>query len=214
MLTLKAEELYFLGRYMNAQYIDYDYVQLMEDIQNNYSLKEKEIIADLVDRDVLMEDFSGDIEIDEDIENILKPIFFGFFESSMNHYIIRGSETEIKENYRFHYLDGFSTVVEIKDKYLNVSGNAEDILKNLFKRIVPSEYQGDSKEIPVSQIKQGTVSEVLILRNIMIGQQEYTGQLCKAGGIWYEIRDNETAEAMPGKKLMKRWEEALGSPSI
>ena len=42
---ISPQELFYIGKYMRAQYIDYDYVRLMGDLTRKYSLKEKEIMA-------------------------------------------------------------------------------------------------------------------------------------------------------------------------
>ncbi len=83
-IILTPEELYYLGTLLQAKYIDYAYVAAMDDIGQNYKLFEKETGAALVSKGILLEDFSGNTEISEAAAGLLRPIFFGETETSID----------------------------------------------------------------------------------------------------------------------------------
>ena len=76
-IVLTPEQLYFMGRLLQAQYIDYAYVAAMNDINQNFTLFETEAKASLVSARILMEDFGGNVEVDPTVLGILTPIFSG-----------------------------------------------------------------------------------------------------------------------------------------
>ena len=41
-IVLSAKELYYLGKLMQARYIDYSYIAAMDDVGKNYSVFESE----------------------------------------------------------------------------------------------------------------------------------------------------------------------------
>ena len=102
MLQIKPEELFFIGRQMNAQYIDYEYISMMKDIQEQFSLKEKEVMNHLVEKGLFMEDFSGNLTLDEETEKMLQALFFGEFETEC----VLGEKSDegfATETYKYHF---------------------------------------------------------------------------------------------------------------
>ena len=70
-IELQPEELFFLAQQMKAEYIDYMYISAMKDISKKFALHHKEWIDSLEKRNVICEDFDGNISIDLDVENAL-----------------------------------------------------------------------------------------------------------------------------------------------
>lgn len=83
-VRLTARELYFLGKYMEAVFIDYDYIAAMPDIEKNYTLHEQQALESLEEKEVIEEDFSGNVDIPEEVIWLFEPVFFGRKESKLN----------------------------------------------------------------------------------------------------------------------------------
>lgn len=81
MLTITPTELYFLGTLLKARYIDYAYIAAMPDIQKRYEFRRQEALKALDERGIIDEDFSGNVEVDDDIAALLTPVFQGTIES-------------------------------------------------------------------------------------------------------------------------------------
>lgn len=76
-ITLTPEELFFLGKAMGAVYIDYDYVAAMKDVQTRFDFLDKEAIASLGKKGLLREGIRRKVTIYPQVEELLKPVFFG-----------------------------------------------------------------------------------------------------------------------------------------
>ena len=57
-IVLSAKELYYLGKLMQARYIDYSYIAAMDDVGKNYSVFESESEKSLSDKGCIEEDFA------------------------------------------------------------------------------------------------------------------------------------------------------------
>lgn len=201
-LQISPEELFFLGKQMRAKYIDYDYVRLMRDIQQHYSLHEKEIMAGLADKQILLEDFSGMVELDRDLEEMLTPVFFGNFESEVKIYEPeKGAEVEWC---KFHFQEKKATQVWIKGNSLFLSSNGLDGLRALEEKIIPVTYQGKSIRISMEELNRSKPDRVLQLKNTVIGKRSAGSQLLEQNGIWYIGKSEGTAEGLD-RTALKKW---------
>ena len=137
-IILTPGELYYLGRLLQAKYIDYSYIAAMEDISKDYSLFEKETQASLVSSGALIEDFSGNIEIDSSITDVLNPVFFGEFESSIHDCIL--GEEQAFTVMKFHLYDAAITMVTHKNgKFILKKIDLLEI-KEIIENLLSKEY--------------------------------------------------------------------------
>ena len=83
-IQLTPEELFFLGRLMDAKYIDYDYYAAMGDIQKQFDVREREALSGLEEKGAIEESFSGEIEISEEAAALMRPVFFGTCETRLD----------------------------------------------------------------------------------------------------------------------------------
>ena len=83
-LKVTPMELYFLGVQMQAEYIDYSYIAAMPDVQQRYALHEQETLEYLEERGLIEEDFSGNVEVDEEAAELLAPVFWGTVEGRVD----------------------------------------------------------------------------------------------------------------------------------
>ena len=120
---LTARELYFLGKYMRAKFIDYDYIAAMPDVQKYHTLHEQQALESLENKEVIEEDFSGNIEIPDEIRLLFEPVFFGKKESKLDN----------GDVYRIHILDNRLTMAVIEGEQIVFSGVTEEDLADLLK---------------------------------------------------------------------------------
>lgn len=206
MKVISAEELFYLGKLMNARYIDYDYVRVMKDIQKKGALKESEHMAKMVSRGILFEDFSGQKELDLEIEELLRPVFFGDFESEILYY--QNAEEKEVLHHKFHFHEGKITHIELKDKELHMS-LGEGKLKELEEILIPESYEAEVKEIAMDDIDKTKVSMVMLLKNMKIGKQAFHSQFIKADNIWYVGKYEGVAESLSKDEMIKRWKQIM-----
>lgn len=133
LISLTAEEMFFLGRVMNGPYIDYAYIAAMDDIQQAYHLHEQRNMLSLQKKGLVFENFLGETSLMEK-SNAYKPIFFGKDEGRIE---ICGSGGEIKLiDMRFHFFNGYGIVTAMNGKDISIWRIKNDELETLLKSIM------------------------------------------------------------------------------
>ena len=122
-MKLTAVEVYFLGKYMGAKYIDYQYISEMPGIQENYLVHEQNALESLKKKKVIGRKFSGEIRFPEETRQLFEPVFFGKKESKL----------ENEEVYRIHILDGRMTMGRIEGEEILFCRVYEEDIAELLK---------------------------------------------------------------------------------
>lgn len=99
-VTLSPVELFFLGKMLGARNIDYSYIAAMPDIQIQYGVNEQKANASLEEKGLIEVDFSGDTEVNSELAELLKPVFFFETETIL----------ETAQRYNFHTYEGKTTL--------------------------------------------------------------------------------------------------------
>ena len=73
-LILTPEQLFFLGTVMGAEYINYDYIAAMGEVQRNYSRTHRKCMDDLVRAGLLRERLSGEVVLRPVPRKLLHPV--------------------------------------------------------------------------------------------------------------------------------------------
>ena len=192
-LALSPEELYYLGSTLQAKYIDYAYVAAMDDIGQNYSVFESEAKASLVKSGILMEDFSGNLEIDPTVSALMNPIFFGDVETSVD--VCKLGEESTVDVYKFHFLDGTITMVTGQEGKLIVKTVDQLAIKELVSGLVPDNYNCTESKV-VSEIDKDKVTRFIATKSIKIGQISVVKTYIEADGIFYREKDEDLIESV------------------
>ena len=100
-LVLTADQIYALAYIMKAEYLDFYYITASTRDDNTNWLFD--VTNQLVSLEILDEDFSGNTTIKPEVEELVKPLYFGKKESSLDIDIF--GEKESNNAYRFHFLD-------------------------------------------------------------------------------------------------------------
>lgn len=123
---LTPMELVFSGKLLHAKYIDYDYFAAMPDIQINRELREQETMEKLEEDGIIEMDFYDHAEFDEEVREVLLPVFFGETESRLM--------VDEQPVYHFHVHQGTITMAVLEEDVITlrkVEGDDEirDFLK-------------------------------------------------------------------------------------
>lgn len=166
---LSPEELYFLGGLIQAKYIDYAYIAALEDIQQNIALRKKETISEMVKKNLVEEDFSGDLEVNQNLRHVLEPIFFGVKESSLDICYV-GDEKRV-DIYKFHFLEDNITMVTGKDKRLHIKNVTEDMFVELLNDILPRKYEVD--DTVLDSIDHNLITRLIAVKCANINENSF-----------------------------------------
>ena len=122
-VKLTAIEVYFLGKYMGARYIDYKYISEMPGIQEDYLVHEQITLESLKKKNVIGRKFSGEVSFPEATKQLFEPVFFGKKESKL----------ENGEVYRFHILGSRMTMARIEEEGIRFRRVYEEDIEELLK---------------------------------------------------------------------------------
>ena len=186
-IVLTPEQLYYMGRLLQAKYIDYAYVAAMNDISQNYSLFETEAKAALVAAGILMEDFGGNVEVDPYVLDILKPIFFGEVESSID--ICNIGEPSTVSVYKYHFYDGAVTMVTGDNGKLLIKTVDQMAIRNNVESLISKEYNAENKVVDTIDASQ--ITRFIAFKHIRVGITATVKTYIEANQVFYqEIADS------------------------
>ncbi len=186
-IILTPEELYYLGRFLQARYIDYAYVAALNDINQNFSLFETETKASLVSSGILVEDFGGNVEIDQDIAAILKPIFFGEIETSID--ICNIGESNSVDVFKFHFYDGIITYVTGMNGKLVIKLTDQIEIQEKLNSLISANYSAENEK--VETIDKSKITRVIAFKKIVVGTTSMVKTYIEAAGIYYQEIDEQ-----------------------
>lgn len=143
-IVLSAKELYYLGKLMQARYIDYSYIAAMDDVGKNYSVFESESEKSLSDKGCIEEDFAGEKEVNPVLECLLEPVFFGEREVSVN--VCTVGEEPVLNRSNFHFFEDNITAVDLSDDILKLTTADDGMIRKFVHGILPENYSGECRK--------------------------------------------------------------------
>lgn len=170
-IILTPEELYYMGTLLQAKYIDYAYVAAMGDIQQKREIYESETKESLVAKGVLMEDFSGNLEVESDVKKLLEPIFFGELESSIDVVYFVNDGRRFAQSKRFHFYEGQLTTTVMTKKEINVMAEDDGMLQEWIARILPVDYAAQEEIVSAKSIDRKKIGRIIAVKSTKVGQR-------------------------------------------
>lgn len=201
-IILTPEELYFMGTQLQAKYIDYAYVAAMGDIQQRRGIYESESIMNLAQKGLLMEDFSGDVEIMPLARQILEPVFFGELESSIEIASVLTSGKKVIQQKRFHFYEDRITAVTMQEDGVHLELADEAQLKEWITSILPKGYYANEVEVPAEALDMKWVSRILAVKSNRVGQRAAVEIYLEFAGVIFQERQAGTARSLTKEKFV------------
>lgn len=202
MIKMTAEELYYLGSQMQAKYIDYDYISAMNDIQKNYRLYESDAVNDLMKKGLIEEDFSGNITVSFQMEELLIPIFFGNFEAEIDVCDVRKESRKI---IKLHTEKEKITMVEVnKNDLILKNMHTDDVL-----RYGEEVFQFMEDQTGDIEFEEQKVSEIYIMKNTVIGGESDVRILFRIENSVFMENENEEIQRIEISDLMREIQSIL-----
>lgn len=196
-LILSAEELYYLGTLMKAEVIDYAYIAAMKDVGDKYEVFLSTTKDSLSKKGLLIEDFSGELEVDESAKAILKPIFFGKNEAALDVcYMIDGNERDTSSTH-FHFYEDKVTMVDFVKDGLVVKLVTDDEIADIVKKLSPAKDIEESIEITGNELDYKLANKILAAKTVSLGQVSAVFVYVECDGVMYrEIGEDNSAISM------------------
>lgn len=158
-IEVAPEEIFYLGKLCSALYIDYAYIAALPDIGSDLSAFEKKTQDQLVKKGFMSEDFSGEVELDEQVKEVLDPVYFGDVETELC--ISKKGEVNTVRCTKYHFYEDSITKVNSSVETLQVSRiGLEDIQKDVSESLEASLFADSVEplENPDMEKSEGIVS--------------------------------------------------------
>ena len=181
-IVLSPEQLYYMGRLLQAKYIDYAYIAAMRDIGQKFSLFEAEAKASLVAAGVLMEDFGGNIEVDPTVQSILKPIFFGEIETSID--ICNVGELTTVVAYKYHFYDGIVTMVTGENDKFAIRTVDQLEIRDQVEALVSKAYAAENRK--VDTVDKSHITRIVSVKKVHVEKTAIVKTYIEADQIFYQ----------------------------
>ncbi|MGN0555266.1 MAG: hypothetical protein ACI4LI_05150 [Candidatus Fimenecus sp.] len=191
-LEISYDALYYLAQMMQAEYMDYDYFKLVGDIETNYDLFVKQAAESLQSSGLLTEDFSGNLESDDNLRQVATPLFFGNAESSLD--LILQGETVSHSLYKFHFYQNQVTRATFLDGKVRLE--AWDSFEELYADILRNTVAG-SEEALAAPIEPDKMDKIMILKCTNAGAPLPIVAFCVYNGGVYKMEGESLLAVAP-----------------
>lgn len=162
-MLLSPEELYYLGWLMKEEYIDYAYVAAAQGLGGNFRLFTKMASAALAKKGILQEDFSGELELDFSAARLLRPIFFGGSELTVDLCKLTGDRAVTA--YKFHFFGELAVMVHCQADTLAVSEtDSQGILETVAGLLPQGQAQG------AAVLSTDNLTQALAVKSVCLGR--------------------------------------------
>ena len=140
-VLLTPEELYFLGKQLGGDHMNYGYIMAMEDIGSVRNLSEEKIIGTLEEKGLMTENLMGDREVADFIKELLHPVFFGFYESSVD-VVPAGMESARRTMWIHRDRQGFTVSVPAENGSFLFTRVTKEEIEDFALSLLPEDYNG------------------------------------------------------------------------
>lgn len=195
-IILTPEELYYMGALLQAKYIDYAYVAAMGDIQLRREIYESESREGLAKKGILMEDFSGNLDVEPEAKKLMQPVFFGTLESSADVAALTQEDTPDMKGRRFHFYEGRITATEIREDEIHLEVCDEGKLQQWIQTLLPADYEDRPESLSVRELNQEAISRMIVVKSTRVGERAAVKIYAEAKGRIFCERPGDVAEAL------------------
>lgn len=200
-IILTPEELYYMGTLLRAKYIDYAYVAAMDDISQNREIYESTARNGLAEKGILMEDFSGNMEVDAETRHLLEPIFFGEWESAITAACVEAEGRRAVYGRRFHFYEGRITASVIGPDGITLTDVDDSQLQAWIAGLLVRGYDAQPEEIPVGSMDRTQISRIITVKSTEVGKKAAVEIYVEYQGKLYREKQDGMAAAMSAKEF-------------
>lgn len=198
-ITISADELFYLGKLMNAKYIDYAYIVCLNDSADDFQIREKVVKQALIKKEFVFESFSGNIDIEESVTSLLLPVFNGKKEVSLNLCTIQDQAKA--DVFKFHFLNEKITYVKAENGLLKLKAIQRDEIERIVSEIFFDESEFTDKSMSVVN-ELTNVSALFSAKSLVLEEHSVVYVFVKSEGIWYMDKGHNVFESIQREELI------------
>lgn len=199
-IILTADQIYALAYILKAKYLDFYYISRSNKTRGN-KLWLSDSTNQLITKEVLSEDFAGNTEIDPEIENVVKPIYFSTKESSLDVDVF--GDDENNTGYRFHFLNGKITMVKTVEDGFEISEVTDEVIRKIVNDLISPDYSAESKMADV-KLDITDVSRIFVVKNTEMNVKSTIATYVESDGIVYEENVNNYVYSVSGTDFTEK----------
>lgn len=187
IISLTPEELFFLGEIMEADFIDYSYIEAMNDIQARFDVIRKEAIAGLGEKGLIKESISGRLKVRPLAEELMGPVFFG--EKETVAIVFRNGKTQEAYTKFFHFRGTEIISVTMEDRFLQIEKTSLKEIENYARTLVEGAANFVTKD---SKMSFSNITDIVKVKKAVIGVGAENKTWCIAEGVLFgaDEKDN------------------------
>ena len=187
-LVLSAKQLYYLGTVVGAKYIDFAYIAAMGEPENSFKIFASGIKDELGDKNVITENLSGDLDVDQSVVETLKPVFFGDTEVALEECI--NSSSPVVNSYRFHLMADKITCVKNMEDGFAISSVSDSEIKTILDGFV-KRVTNEGEEVINPEETLINAERILVVKRLKIGRLSVVDNYLELNGSLYQEKDDE-----------------------
>lgn len=193
-LILTPEQLFFLGTVMEAEYINYDYIAALGEVQRNYSRARRKTMDDLARAGLLRERLSGEVILRPTPKQLLNPVLFGKKESTFE--IFKFGKERTHDLFRFHWSEDSVTQVQQTEDQLVLSQSSPEQIEAL----VAEWIRGAERPMRMEGLLEESVTRILTVKRATVGEGSTGVVLFEQFGGLYNMDDSGKLHAVPASQ--------------
>lgn len=194
MLTLTPEQLFFLGTFMNAEHINYDYIAALSELRRNYSRTRRKCLDDLTEAGLIRQRLNGEISLRPAPKKLLNNLFFGKKESALEFFTL-GKQTA-RTAFYFHWSDDTVTQVKMEHTMLALSESSAAQIEALVAKLVT----GTEHPAPAAHIQKEAVTRMITAKRATVGIGSTGIVLFEQPGGLYMLDDSGRPVGIPASQ--------------
>lgn len=198
-LTLRMQEIYFLGKRLNGDHLNYSYIAAMPEISQRRAVIEQECEEALEKCGAVEENLLGELTVRPEAAAFLHPLFFGDYESEL---MLENTSTHDNIHWMLH-----REMTEDGPRWLAAEWNGETVRFTSDMERVEAKLQpllrpgsGAGTELSDAEITD-QISEVLLLKNLDADGEPLVILYMMVNGCWYEQTENEKNRPVPPEEF-------------
>lgn len=200
-ITLTARQIVYLGKLFKATKIDYVYISAAgSKCLEHFSFVEPEIRNELMLMGLLSESFDGSISVSDELIPLMKTLFDGRIEATVD--VIDVGSSESVQMYKY-YINN-ENVVEVHNvgALFAISSVDKAHVNSIADGLVDKNYQCN-EVIHLSAFDNNKISQIISVKNVVFGEESKVKTFIMSDGVYYQENVDDVISAVSRNYLVE-----------
>lgn len=198
-VTLRAQEIYFLGKKVDGDHLNYQYIAAMPEISQRRAVIEQECTDALERSGVAEESLTGEFVVRPRMQKFLHPLYFSDYESEL---ALDEKDTDVHSHYLFHHEkteEGEQWLTaELDGEKVRLTSGMQDTVEGLLQQLGAG--TGNGPMLSDAEIAE-QATKALVLKGLAQDGTSLVVMYLLANGCWYEQTEQEMNRPVPPEEF-------------